>query len=157
MRKVIFTDIDGVLHPADAVQVEWEGNEWRAVGKDLFCWAPLLWDLIAPYPVDLVIHSTWRYSYTLEELREWFPDPMRNRIVDVTGWFSRHESIVNYAEEKGVERFLVLDDMPAEFPKGWTPLVCCRGESGLTDDVVRQRVSTFVGDWLNDGNGRDGA
>lgn len=154
MRKVIFTDIDGVFHSVDAAQVEWEGNEWRAVGKDLFCWAPLLWDLIAPYPVDLVIHSTWRYSYPLEELREWFPEPMRNRIVDVTGWFSRHESIVNYVEEKRIERFMVLDDMPAEFPEGWTPLVCCRGDSGLKDEIVRQRVSTFVSHDLNDEIGR---
>jgi len=157
MRKVIFTDIDGVLHPVDAAQVEWEGSRWRAVGKDLFCWAPLLWNLIEPYPVDLVIHSTWRYNYSLEELREWFPEPMRNRIVDVTGWFSRHESIVNYAEEKGIENFLVLDDMPEEFPEGWTPLVCCRGDSGLKDEVVRQRVSAFVSHGMNDKIARDKA
>lgn len=36
------------------------------------------------HPVDLVIHSTWPYSYPLAELREWLPEPMRNRIVDVT-------------------------------------------------------------------------
>jgi|GEM_PF-4377348 len=79
---------------------------------------------------------------------------MRNRIVDVTGWFSRSESIVNYVEEKGVEHFLVLDDMPAEFPEGWASLVSCRGDSGLADEVVRKRVSIFVCDKLNDENVR---
>lgn len=144
MRKIIFSDIDGVFHDIDAGQVEVVGNEWRVFGDDLFRWAPLLWEVIEPHPVDLVIHSTWRYSHTLDELRARFPAPMQARIIGVTEGGGRHPSIVDYVETHGIADFIVLDDAPQEFPPAWPPLLACDGNTGIPDQAILQRIRDFI-------------
>lgn len=81
MSKQIFTHIDGVLHPFGTVQQVVVGDEWQITGEGLFRWAPLLWELIAPHDIRLVVYSSWRYNFRLDELRAWFPEPMQARIV----------------------------------------------------------------------------
>ena len=144
MHPVLFADIDGVFHPDDAARMELNGDTWQAVGEQLFCWAPLLWQIIEPHNVHIVIHSTWRYSYALDELRDFFPIVLRHRIYAVTQHGARHESILQYVETPGVEDFIVLDDMPQEFPLAWDRLVVCDGKQGLANVEVRERIRRFL-------------
>jgi hypothetical protein len=144
MRSVIFADIDGVLHPNDAARMELSGDTWQAVGEQLFIWVPLLWQIIEPHEVGIVIHSTWRYSYALDELRDFFPEAIRGRILAVTERGARHESIVQYVETHGVEDYIVLDDMPQEFPLAWNRLVVCDGKEGVADESVQACIRQFL-------------
>lgn len=67
--KFIFVDIDGVFHDGDTPP---------------YCWAPSLWEVIAPHDVALVVHSSWRHVKSLDSIRRAFPSEMRQRIVGVT-------------------------------------------------------------------------
>ncbi len=78
---VIFADIDGVFHDADT---------------DPFCWAPLLWEVIAPYDVSIVIHSSWRNASTLDAIRSQFPRDMQERIIAVTEGIEPYDSILQH-------------------------------------------------------------
>jgi hypothetical protein len=144
MSKLIFTDIDGVLHPFGTVRQVVVGDEWQITGEGLFRWAPLLWELIAPHDIRLVVHSSWRYNFSLDELRAWFPEPMQARIADVTRLAGRHESIVDYLADNRAEDFIVLDDEVAQFPEEWAPLVACDSETGISDPDVLNQIRAFV-------------
>ena len=113
-------------------------------GEGLFCWAPLLWKLIRPYPVGIVVHSSWRDHYRLTELRGLFPRSMRPAIVGVTEGPGRCEGILNYVERYGIVRYLVLDDMPEAFPPNWEHLVVCDEALGISAHAVQKRIQTFL-------------
>lgn len=70
MRRIIFVDFDGVLHPD---------------GVALFSRLPMFESLLARMPdAEVVVSSTWREDHTLEQLRQ-FPSPdLRRRITGVT-------------------------------------------------------------------------
>ena len=144
MKSTIFLDIDGVLHPEDAAEIVMEGQEWRVSGEGLFRWAPLLANLVADHDIDIVIHSTWRYSYRLHELQAYFPESLRSKIVAVTSGSGRYESIIDYVVRHGIEKFLVLDDAKLEFPEGWPNLVYCDGKTGISAEIVQQSVIDFM-------------
>ena len=146
MKTILFADIDGVFHDADAVAIEIVGDTWRATGENLFCWAACLWEAIASYDVDIVFHSTWRYHHSVDEIRRLFPEAMRPRISDVTGAGGRLESIRLYIEEHNVARFVVLDDAPAEFPPQWPHLIACDPRRGLSDPEVTAGLTRFLAD-----------
>lgn len=144
MNKVIFTDFDGVLHPVDAGEVVTINGEWDFVGEDLFCWAPLLWRLISPHDVGIVIHSSWRRTYSLAELKRRFPPEMRDGVVGITEGPGRWGSILRYVAHHRVGQYLVLDDMPEEFPPNWEPLVVCDEALGISPDPIQERIRRFA-------------
>jgi hypothetical protein len=70
MRKVVFLDFDGVLH-------RFTTGTFRKL--------PLFCEYLRQNPdVSVVISSTWRLQYPLEELREFFDADVRQQIIDVT-------------------------------------------------------------------------
>jgi len=61
MRKIIFLDFDGVLHPD---------------GVGLFSRLPLLESFLSRMPeAEIVVSSTWREDHTLDELRQFVFTP----------------------------------------------------------------------------------
>ncbi len=133
-KPVIFTDIDGVFHDCDS---------------EPFCWAPYLWNLIAPHVVDLVVHSNWRLHHSLEEIRDWFPKPMCQRIVAVTEGRDPYGSIQQYVERFNMERFIVLDDCPERFPFKWFEdgvVIRCDPASGVSSRFVLEKIRIFLND-----------
>lgn len=69
---ILFLDFDGVLHPAMCL-------------PDLLFHQVLLlaeWLLTEGREVDVVIASDWRVSHSLDQLRRFFPQAIRSRIVD---------------------------------------------------------------------------
>lgn len=149
MKAFIFLDFDGVLHDVDAGDIEWREDSWRVVGKPgyapLFCHIPILWELIKDHDVSLVVHSSWRTNHCLDEIRELFPEAMRERIVDVTDpTLGRFESIEFYIEIHGIDRFLVLDDDPKSFPKDWKHLILCDEVLGLSETSTQVRIREFL-------------
>lgn len=149
MKTVLFVDIDGVFHPTDerTVRLVIDETNRRLVieGEDLFRWAPILATLLAAHPeVGVVVHSSWRHHHTREELLERFPECLRVRITGITEGSGRHESILAYAGQHSIDRFLVIDDQPGSFPKHWPPLLVCDSHTGLSDPGVQARIKVFL-------------
>ncbi|AEV27690.1 hypothetical protein Dsui_3360 [Azospira oryzae PS] len=147
MKTVLFVDFDGVFHSMDSRDFEYSGNDLVvADNPELFQWAPLLWDIIEPHPVNIVVHSSWRHLYQPEELIARFPAAMRPRIEGVTQGRERHQSILSYACMNEVDRFAVLDDQAEAFPEGWPNLILCDSKRGISDDAVLEAIRCFVGE-----------
>ncbi|MCX7180671.1 MAG: HAD domain-containing protein [Proteobacteria bacterium] len=143
----IFVDIDGVFHDVRnrTVEVLPGSGRLRIHGDGLFCWAPILWRLIEPYPVELVVHSSWRRHYAAHEILERFPREMRPRIRGVTDpGLRRHPSILAYVAQQDIQHFVVLDDTPGSFPDHWPPLIRCHENRGISEQRVQQGIQRFL-------------
>ena len=70
---VLFLDFDGVTHPEPGLK------------DDEFCFLPLIEDVLREHrEVDIVISSSWRTEFNLNELRGFFSDDIAPRVVGVT-------------------------------------------------------------------------
>jgi hypothetical protein len=137
----LFADFDGVMHPAGAVS--WENGALSAVSP--FRWWPELRDALRPLPyhVNLVVHSTWRLMWEKnEELFAVLPADMALRVVDTTPRevSGRQQSIEAYCKLHGITQFVVLDDEPQAFSEGWSPLVVCDPNKGVSDEEIQAEV-----------------
>lgn len=144
---LLFLDFDGVLHPASAME------------DNFFCCLPLLESFLREHPMmGVVISSSWRHHYPLDELVAYFSDDIRPRIVGATRDVresnapNRHKEIEDYLVMSNERRpYIVLDDSRFEFPKGFKYVHFCNANTGLTDaDVVKltRRVEDILGSTL---------
>ena len=70
---ILFLDFDGVTHPEPCFQ------------DNTFCRLALIEAVVRTFSaVEIVISSSWRDHYTLNELREHFSKDLRSRVVGVT-------------------------------------------------------------------------
>lgn len=111
LGRVLFVDGDGVFHPAQRGDASTETSEAR------FGWVPFLDQALQGHDdVVIVAHSTWRYEYTAEELRELF-GVLGRRVVATTPRRPRHDSIKWWLEMNGAfTDYRVVDDDPRELP-----------------------------------------
>jgi hypothetical protein len=141
---VIFLDFDGVLHPAEYLRFKEIDGE-LVFGSDVrFCWAGVLWNLIKNHDCDLVIHSSWRTSFDLSDIRAMLPQELGSRVREATGDGGRFNSITEYVAAHQLRKYLILDDAPEEFPLGLPALVVCHPERGIDSPEVKERVIRFL-------------
>jgi hypothetical protein len=70
---IVFLDFDGVTHPELCTR------------EELFCFLPYVEAVVRENPgVDLVISSSWREHFSLEQLREFFSADIAPRVVGAT-------------------------------------------------------------------------
>ncbi|NKE68647.1 hypothetical protein RAMLITH_22760 [Ramlibacter sp. RBP-2] len=134
--RVLFLDFDGVL-----TKVAAEGE--RVV---LFEWLPLLAALLVPWPdVRIVVHSTWRYDHTDEELRKLL-GPLAARFIGAVPRGPRAEAIRWFLySNAAITDYLVVDDSCAEFPEDFSgPLVVCDPLFGISDARVRAAIAAWL-------------
>jgi HAD domain in Swiss Army Knife RNA repair proteins len=146
MKIALFLDIDGVLHrEARLADFAYVGARLEIdAAQHHFEWWPHLAELVAAHPVDLVIHSSWRHLYSLDELKDRFPSSLRDRVVGTTAGGDRYRSIMDYVQEHAVERFAVLDDVSEAFPPNWPHLIVCDPLQGVGDPAVQARILAFL-------------
>lgn len=143
-RTTIFLDFDGVLHPSEYLSFKVIDGE-LVVGEDLrFCWAGCLLDLIRQTDTQLVIHSSWRHSYSLEQLRKMLPLGLGERVVAVTVGEGRYGSILDYVEAESVIKYIILDDSGYEFPIECNELLLCRESVGLSCLEIQMKLADFL-------------
>ncbi|WP_178114818.1 HAD domain-containing protein [Pseudomonas saliphila] len=84
---LIFLDYDGVLHP-DAVYRRLNGHiELRAPGE-LFMWAPVLIEALAPYPdLSIVLSTSWVRELGFRRALAFLPAHLAERVIGGT-WHS---------------------------------------------------------------------
>lgn len=140
-RTVLFLDIDGVCHPADACGPMPDGSVF---GEDLFRWVAPLLRLLEEMPhVEVVLHSSWRHSYRgdFKRLLKDLPPALAARVVGVTPVkvLDRQESIEAYVRRYRVERFVAIDDAAYYFKEG-LPWLVQSGADGLSNPETIQAL-----------------
>ena len=135
--RILFLDIDGVL---------------RRKGAPLYALEP---DLCARFErvvravpgVQIVVTSSWREAFSLDEIREHFVASVARRIVGVTPSARLRDDFDRYREVKaylkrhdGADvRWVAVDDDPENYPPG-APVVMVDPEVGLDDVAAAELV-----------------
>ena len=128
--KLLFLDFDGVLHSV------------KANKQELFCKAPLLSNFLRANPCEIVISSSWRLHFSLEELKQRLQPPLANLIVGKTGPCemgrrSRFAEIQNYiSKNKPQANWRALDDSIKDFPVDCPELIHCDPYEGITEKEI---------------------
>jgi hypothetical protein len=138
---ILFLDFDGVLHPDPCHRRE-----------QLFCQLPLLESVLRAVPsVEIVISSTWRLQYLLEQLQQLFSPDIGPRIIGVTPVlevsdplrhpprYPRQIEIDAWLKQsnRSSEAWIALDDREEWFEPGLACLVCCDARTGLSEKVAK--------------------
>jgi hypothetical protein len=137
LRKILFLDFDGVLHPA------W-GNSLPE-----FVHAHALAQALMGRPCEIVISSTWREHYSLAQLKEFLLPELAGRVIGVLGAdqrppYVRSKNIEVWLDaQSGLVEWRALDDSAAEFQPGCPQLILCDGNTGFGDSQSRE-----LRDWL---------
>ena len=71
--KYLFLDFDGVLHSS------------LCADNDRFSKVNLLSQAFISSPCQIIISSSWRFQFTLDQMKKMLPVNISNLIIDVTG------------------------------------------------------------------------
>lgn len=146
MTRAMFLDFDGVLHPS--VEGATDFVEGAPVHTTFFGWLPMLVTLLEPHPnVVVVVHSSWRFTHDLDELRELL-GPLGARVVGTTPPGPRYESIRWWLHlNPAYSGHRILDDDRREFPSPPpAELIVCDPRTG----VSAPDVQACIKDWLSE-------
>lgn len=117
---VLYLDFDGVLHHEDVWLHDLTGPYIRAEGDHkLFQHAPLLDELLAPYPnVKIVLSTSWVRRYGCAKTAKNLPPSLRERVVGAT-FHSRMREAEFLALPRGAQ---VWSDVVRRQPRAWLAL-----------------------------------
>lgn len=142
MKKILFLDFDGVLHPD---------------GIGLFSNLGLLEKYLQKMPgIEIVISSTWREDHALDELKNYFPESLRDKIIDVTPSLEdgydcggRQREIHAFLESAGLNdenaSWVALDDMPLFFDDGYPHLILTDSSQGFSEGNGDALLAWYAG------------
>jgi HAD domain in Swiss Army Knife RNA repair proteins len=130
VMHVLYLDFDGVLHP-DAVfrYRNPPAIRLQAPGHELFESAPVLDQLLAPYPgIRIVLSTSWVRELGFNEARETLPSALQARVVGATfhrrhhdyytfSRLSRYVQIVDDVQRRRPTRWLAIDDDQEGWPE----------------------------------------
>ncbi len=137
-HKTLFLDFDGVLHPT------------LATPKQLFGKAAILVDVIERWRPWIVISSSWRFHFSLEEILSRLPESIAIQVHGKTGQahigkHARWNEIQDYCSRHHASDWRALDDSAFEFPTDCHELIRCDGAVGLTALEVARLESWLSG------------
>ncbi|MBB5442056.1 MULTISPECIES: HAD domain-containing protein [unclassified Paraburkholderia] len=166
----LFVDFDGTLHIGHASMDE-HGEIALDTGRPLFEFAPLLADLLEPYPeVVLVLTTSWLMTLNTKEVTACLPLALARRVVGTTrdikprlsyllNGMARTYVITSYAYGASLTKWLAIDDSvygadrfgrePGELAHHF---VLLDSAQGLGDSDAQQRVKQ----WLKDVRHKEG-
>lgn len=128
MKKILFLDFDGVLHPAT-------GNSVEEFSK-----ADALACALLGYDCEIVISSAWRLHCRLDQLKDFLPDGIAERVIGTTGddplsHYARHDAILAWLASSEPVDWRALDDAKTEF-RETSRLIACNPEVGLAESQI---------------------
>ena len=149
MKRVLFLDFDGVLHPATAHfalgNVRLPIAALRAAG--LFVHVDALADAIRPFEeVGVITHSSWRLTHTDSELRSLL-GALGSRVIGTTDrTMDREESIAHAVRTRDLapDDFRVLDDQPELFVRFRGNVISCDPARGVRDAVAFFKLNEWL-------------
>lgn len=161
--RLIFLDIDGVMHSVDRVQATCTSTETAYTDDRLFEYLPVLGRILDQCPdISVIISSSWRHTRTLQDLQGFF-GKWGHRVIGTTSSAGAtvampvnrfHECRVT-AEHFGAADWIIVDDQPgivweSEIP---TPelasrVIWCDPVLGLATPLV---ATAIVRRFIDDG------
>jgi hypothetical protein len=152
----LYLDFDGTLNIGSAV-VDDAGLITLESGRELFEFAPLLVELLAPYPhIQIVLTTSWVSRIGRDAVVSHLPDVLRYRVVDditrvrsrmgeVQDGTDRASRILRHVWAHGVLSWLVLDDRAWGVPIGYAGhFVHLSPESGINSPDARSRLKSWL-------------
>lgn len=102
--NIIFLDIDGVLNYNFSKPTKWNKNICERFNN-----------LMIKYNYKIVITSTWRHHYNIQQLQEIFNNNgIYSDIIGTTGAIysgDRGEEITDYLDNGFIKNYIVIDDV----------------------------------------------
>jgi len=160
----LFVDYDGTLHGGHAL-IDMNGQITLDSGRPLFEFAPLLVEMLEPYPsVEIVLTTSWLQRMPTETVISYLPPELARRVVDTTksikprlsfvlNGSERTYVIASYAYGHSLKNWLAIDDTvygaadfgrkPGELLKHFLLLDSTRG---ISAEYAQQRIR----EWLVD-------
>lgn len=152
MKRLLFLDLDGVLHSVDAAEIEYTSKGIQVTGTRLFSRLPELDRLLARCTdVSIAISSSWQDHYTLEDLRSLLGTAGyrvigSTRSINGSGrdrTWSRFDECQAAAKVWGANNWVIVDDQPSIVWGNHVPtrselarVVFCDPVLGLTPMIV---------------------
>ncbi len=133
----LFVDFDGVLHPYGIAALD--ENFKLIANPTLFCWRPVLEDLLAPHPdVRIIVSSDWRRLFSDEALVTLLGPDLGQRFVGVVDRYneSRATEILAEVAHRRLCRWLAIDDhrtVYEAYQAGDEHFIACDPDLGITD------------------------
>lgn len=139
----LFLDFDGVMHPADSSTAKFECED-------------ALWTIIEPLAaagsLKVVISSSWRSNFSLEEIKDMLRPELSDVVVGATpehenAWHiggrqaEIEEWLKNNAQESDV--WVALDDMPEIFHDPCENLLICDHKTGFSSKEAALLTERF--------------
>jgi len=101
--------------------------------------------LIDKYVFNIVISSSWRFQFNLQDIKNFFPIALHDKIIGMTGQalmgpHARYHEIKNYLKEhdKSLEDWRALDDTSFEFPENCENLILCSPNTGIQAKQINE-------------------
>jgi hypothetical protein len=126
ITPILFLDFDGVMHPAS-----------YSKGRQGFCYSPWLEAVIAKHPLRIVVSSSWRHHYPMDQILRLMPKALARNVVGSTGdahigpWARFHEIKAWLAKHDPLADWRAADDAVFEFPKPCPELIACDPQHGF--------------------------
>lgn len=158
----LFVDFDGTLHVGRAL-IDERGAITLDSGRPLLEFAPLLVELLEPYPsVEIVLTTSWLQKLPTDEVISYLPQALARRVVDTTRDIKARLSYVlngsertyiisSYAYNKRLQNWLAIDDSvygayhfgrkPGELLEHFLLLDAARG---ISDIGARQHIREWL-------------
>lgn len=139
MKKVLFLDFDGVLHPATI------NNKSEHFSRNF-----ILEEAIKDLECEIVISSSWRFHTKHSDLLSNLSSNLASRVTGSTGEpyigkHSRYQEILNYIKANDCLDldWMALDDAYYEFPNSFDRLILCNPNIGVT-----KKEAEVLKNWL---------
>jgi len=158
----LFVDYDGTLHAGHAL-IDQNGQITLDSGRTLLEFAPLLVEMLKPYPsVEIILTTSWLQKLPKETVISYLPPELARRVVDTTkgvkprlsyvlNGSDRTYVIASYAYGHSLKNWLAIDDLvygaeqfgrtPGELLKHFLLLDSTRG---ISDESAQQRIREWL-------------
>lgn len=159
--KAVFVDFDGVFHPTHEIQGKNLGvlalnGAPPILETGLFRWTADLERVLSQCPnqeeIAIVVHSSWRkMSWSTPQLLRDLLGPLSHRFEGiVNSSMPREQSILDFVDRAGIERFVILDDAIAEFDSLAEHVIVTDPLRGMSDP----KAQNLVRDWSLEASAR---
>ena len=129
--KYLFLDFDGVLHPS------------LCNDNDRFSKVNLLNQTFTSSSCQIIISSSWRFQFTLDQLKKMLPVSISNLVIDATGEalngpYARFNEIKHWLEskQKPFSEWKAIDDAINEFPPDCPNLIATKSSQGIMQEQI---------------------